>query len=100
MNQPTNPWAVRHDVDRISVTLNLQAGGVVQLHAEGRSQGKRAALWTYNELFGPANSSLAPHDAAAHLLLVCLQDRPRSRDELDRCLRGGATWENVELPWT
>lgn len=100
MNPNQNPWAVKHQLETVTITLNLLPGSQVDLSATGRSSGKRSALWSYSEHFGPANSSLAPHDAAAHLLLVCLQDKPRCLEDLERSLRGGAMWDEVELPWT
>lgn len=85
-------------MDLVTVTLDLTTEGRVALAAHGRSRGKRADLWRYNEIFGEANSDLAPHDAAAHLLLVALQDRPRTLEALSLGLRGHTLWEDVELP--
>lgn len=101
MPQPSrDQFITDHRLDRLDLTLAWPQAGVTELQAVGRSSSRRRALWTYTEGFGPANSDLAPHDAAAHLLLICQQDRPRTRALLDFALRGGSLWEDQELPWT
>lgn len=99
MTTQANPWAVRKRLDRITVELELLKGGHTVLRAHGRCESKRASLWTYTERWGPSNSTLAPHDAAAHLLLVCCQDRPVTLDQLEHGLCGGVSWDEPELPW-
>jgi hypothetical protein len=93
-------WITDHQLNRVEVVLEFGTRGTVALEAHGRSATKRGNLWTYRETFGSANSDLAPHDAAAHLLLVSLQDRPRSRELLDLALGGYGLWEDQPLPLT
>jgi len=100
MDIPQTEWMVRHTLDRITLELEFPRHGETVLKASGYSATKRGRLWHLEERWGAVQSDLPAHDAIAHLALVCLQDRPRSEEQLGRSLRGGALWEEVELPWS
>lgn len=76
---------------------NFQSSIVVQ----GWSQSQRTSLWSYSEKFAdPVEvTSLALTDAAHHLLLVGVQDRPTSQELLDHLLKGGDRYEDQQLPF-
>lgn len=97
---PRSEWIVPHKLERVTVTLRFPDDAVVELRAEGWATTHVRRLWQYGEDFGPDTNAMSPHDAAAHILLCCHQDRPNTLERLLFSLRGGLAWEDQELPWT
>jgi hypothetical protein len=91
-------WHPRHQLDEAQVRLRFNQDGSVQVTAVGRSKGQRADLWRHSETVGSDESVLQPADIAHHMLLVALQDRPRSLEAFQAGLVGGG-WEDIPLPF-
>jgi hypothetical protein len=69
------------------------------LTVAGLAETRRVNLWTYSETWSyeQQQQGLEPCDAAHHILLAARQDRPNSREQLDRSLRGEPAWEQLHL---
>lgn len=70
------------------------------LSVHGRSPLRRPALWSYHEAFDDqvdAAKGYGVHDAMAHVVLVCMQDRPNTLDRLDFALSGGLRYAQESL---
>ena len=95
--------AVQHKLDRVEITVNLATSaidGSIGFQAVGRAMSKRSALWTYHESFGQdvdREKGYGIGDAASHVVLVCVQDRPNSLDRLDFALQGGLSYGDEEM---
>lgn len=79
---------------------NLEDRQAYALAVSGRSETKRANLWTYQELFTPEldqEKGYSAADALHHVALVCIQDRPNSLERLQFALRGGIAWSQEEI---
>jgi len=70
------------------------------LFVAGRSQDRRTALWTYEEVWSwsEQQDGLQPVDVLHHIGLCTTQNRPNSRFMLDRSMQGLPCWEQGELP--
>lgn len=84
-----NEWAVRRRLERVQIDLVPGQMDRWSLKAQGIQGGKRKPLWTYTEDFGPVRSDLGLSDACAHIVLVCMQDRPSTLERLEQGLCGG-----------
>lgn len=91
-------WHPRHKLDRVLVDAQWCEDGSVQLIVTGRSSTQRADLWRHSEMVGPDEHPLTVSDIAHHMLVVALQDRPRSSEQFQRGLVGEG-WEDVPLPF-
>ena len=91
------------DLERVEFTLLLPTSatpGCYGLSAHGRSQFRRAALWSYHEAFDAhldAHKGYSVADALHHIALVCVQDTPNTLDRLDFALSGGLSYAQGEL---
>lgn len=99
MDVPRTEWMVRHTLDSVEVRLavpkpGFRAGVVIS----GRSAGKRDPLWVLREDFLP-DDEYGAADFVNHVMLVALQDAPRNEADLSRAMRGGAEWEEPQLPF-
>lgn len=91
-------WHPRHQLDRITVQLDLLESGSTQVTAVGRSSSQRKDLWRHSEVIDADESTLTVGDVAHHFLLCALQDRPRSQAAfLDSLI--GQGWQDVPLPF-
>lgn len=92
-------FAVKHQLHRVELKLILATStNQVAVEAQAYSSTKRSPLWTIAEAF-PPRDQYGPADHLNHLVLVCLQDQPRSKADLESALRGGVAWEETELPF-
>lgn len=100
VNMDVNPqeWHPRHQLEQVTVTVQFVKGGEVRVVASGRSSGQRADLWRHSEVIDGDESRLVVADHLHHMLLVALQDRPRSLEAFQRGLVGEG-WEDVPLPF-
>lgn len=92
-----------HQLDTVELKLYLpdrRNGYMTRLEVSGRSETSRAALWTVREQWLPpeVEAGLQPADAANHVLLTALQDRPDCQSALERQLAGGG-YQDVPLPF-
>lgn len=76
---------------------NFTSSMVVQ----GWSRTQRSSLWSYSEKFDdPVHANaLSIVDAAHHLLLIGVQDRPNAQELLDHLVKGGEKYEDQPLPF-
>lgn len=92
-----------HTLDRVQITLYLPQRVAEQeysLRAVGISPMKATPLWTYQEAFDPEleeEKGYSVADAAHHIALVTVQDRPRTLKNLEFALRGGIAWEQGQM---
>lgn len=91
-----------HKLHRVAVKLWVPTstnGRHTKVTASGWAETKNKALWTYTEMWDhfQGEHGLAPADAARHLLLAAIQDRPVTQDGLQMALRGGVGQD--PLPW-
>lgn len=92
-----------HRLDRIEITVKWGAGEgspVDTMQVVGRSDTKRANLWSYVEAFEPEADrakGYSLYDAVAHVTLACQQDRPNSLARLKFSLSGGLAWDQDSL---
>lgn len=86
-------------LESIDMTLRWDPEGRISLHAAGRSPLKRTNLWTLDEVWAEDNPVYGPYDAVSHLVLVCAQDRPNTKERLFFSMNGGLGWADQELPF-
>lgn len=89
----------RLEVVRLSLHLPTSRNGRrARLEAQGTCSTQRASLWSVSETWTPEEhrAGLEPTDAAHHLLLCAMQDRPNGQYALERALTGQG-WEQLEL---
>lgn len=98
MDVDPREWHPRHQLDRVQADLTINRDGSVQITVVGRSQGQRADLWRHSETVGADEHSLVPSDIVHHLLIVSLQDRPRSARAFREAVSGQG-WEDISLPF-
>lgn len=97
------PHRPTHRLETVEIKIVLptsENGHNASLSADGRSSTRRASLWHYAEGFDATTDAAKGyqlHDAVAHIVLACAQDRPRSLGQLAFALRGGVAWETPEL---
>lgn len=90
-------------LERVEFTLLLPSDAqpdTAALSAHGRSPLRRPALWSYHETFDTtldAHKGYGVQDAMAHIVLVCMQDRPNTLDRLDFALSGGLAYVQEAL---
>lgn len=92
----------QHQLEVVTLRLALPTnrnGRRARLEAQGRSETQRQALWSVTESWTAEEhrAGLEPTDAAHHVLLCAMQDRPRDQYALERSLTGQG-WEQLELP--
>lgn len=93
-----------HKLETVEITLYLPEPDdlrTASMKVAGRASTKRANLWTYQEHFDievDAAKGYGIGDAAHHVTLVCVQDRPNTLERLNFALRGGLAWHQDELP--
>lgn len=97
------PQKPHHKLDRVDISLYLPRyphAVSSEMRATGYSDTRRASLWHYHEAFDhvlDAEKGYGCADAAHHVALVALQDRPNSLDRLEFALRGGLAWEQGQM---
>lgn len=97
------PHHPHHRLNSVELRLRLDpqpAGLSTVLRVAGRSDTRRADLWTYEESFAPddySSKGYGPSDAMAHIALVCIQDQPNTLSRLHFALNGGLGWEQQHL---
>lgn len=84
-------------LDRMTQTLHLGRDGLIKLQAQGWSENQRKALWTTSEEWQGDDPVYGPSDAAHHLVLAILQDRPNTQERLFFSLNGGIGWVEEEM---
>lgn len=92
----------QHQLEYVTIRLALPThrnGRTARLEAHGRCETQRAALWSVSEMWSAEDhrAGLEPTDAAHHVLLCAMQDRPRDQYAMERSLTGQG-WEQLELP--
>lgn len=90
------------EVIQLSLFLPVKGGTLsTRLEVSGRSSGKRTALWSYREMWGPHDShgTLQPCDTAHWLLLAAAQDQPVNQEAFMASITPQG-WEDVEIPFT
>lgn len=94
--------APEHRLEYVTLRLVLPSnrnGRRAQLEVQGRCETQRASLWHVSESWSPEEhrAGLEPTDAAHHVLLCAMQDRPNSQTAIELSLTGQG-WEQLELP--
>lgn len=98
MDVDPREWHPRHTLDRVLVDLQLLENGSTQIVVTGRAHTQRADLWRHAETVGADQHMLTVSDIAHHMLLVALQDRPKTQQAFVDGLTGQG-WEDVPLPF-
>lgn len=91
-------WHPRHKLNRVLIDVQFTEEGSVQMNVTGRSNTQRADLWRHCETIGRDEHILTASDVAHHMLIVALQDRPRTKDAFERGLVGEG-WQDTPLPF-
>ncbi len=92
-----------HRLETLELTLKLMDERGLwdpSLTARGYSSTKRTALWVYQEAFDAdldAEKGYTLRDAVDHIVLVCQQDKPNTKERLNFALSGGLSWDEPEL---
>lgn len=82
-----------HKLEQVTFTLTLPEitnGFLTTLAAAGRSSTCRTALWTTEQSWqrDEQDHGYQPGDAASHLVMVVMQDRPTGQRQVEACLVG------------
>lgn len=94
---------IQHKLDSVEIKLHLydeEGNPCASIAVHGRSNTKRANLWSYQEFFDPTVDSVKGYsvsDAISHIVLVAQQDRPNTLDRLRFALSGGLSYQQDEL---
>jgi hypothetical protein len=91
-------WHPRHQLQRVLVDMHMDPDGAVTIVVTGRSNTQRADLWRHAETIAPGEHHLVASDVAHHMLVVALQDRPRTAQAFQDGLVGEG-WQDVPLPF-
>lgn len=98
MDAPRTEWMVKHELQAVEMKLLLPSGDLPSLEARGTSANKRGSLWLHHSGWLKKPTAVEVADAVATLVQICVVDRPRRQEDIERLLRGSGIWEDVELP--
>lgn len=92
-------WAVRHHLDRVTVTLSLVDGSLAGVDIAGNAVTKRTRLWTVNYAPSMAHTDGEVLEDLRRDLEVLTACQPMSQDQANDVLRHGTvTWKDQTLP--
>lgn len=92
-------WHPPHQLERIEIRIELNEGGVRVSTMQGRSCGKRTALWTVAYGQNQGGSVLDFVERISWLLQGALIDKPNSQPSMERSMATTKGYEDVALPW-
>lgn len=93
--------APQHELERVDFTLVLPVRSNqhrTTLHVYGRAGTARPSLWDLHETWSwtEQEAGYQPSDAVAHAVLVAMQDRPTSQQQIEACMIGEG-WTQLQL---
>lgn len=94
-----NEWAVKHQLQRVTITVDYSDSTEATVHVTGSTPTKRGNLWAYSEVVDGSRRTLSVPDVVHHIITAVHQDRPARQDALSKALAGGCTWEEPPLPF-
>lgn len=92
-------WHPKHALERITVVIDLNEGGVRVSTISGSSSGKRTNLWTVAYAQSHGVTVMEFVERIGWLVQGALIDRPTSQPSLERSMATNRDYDAPELPW-